>query len=55
MYKEFLNESFGECLNCINSFFKSYCLLESKLVWGRNTILSEEGVNYFKSMKWFQE
>ena len=43
LYKEFLNESFGECLNCVNSFVESYFLFESKLVLGRDTILSEEG------------
>jgi hypothetical protein len=32
LYKMFLNESFGECLNNINSFVKNYCMLDSKLV-----------------------
>jgi hypothetical protein len=32
LYKVFLNESFGECLSNINSFEKSYCMLDSKLV-----------------------
>ena len=32
LYKEFHNESFGECLSCVNSFVKSYYVFESKLV-----------------------
>jgi hypothetical protein len=32
LYKKFLNESFDECLNNVNSFVKSYCMLDSKLV-----------------------
>jgi hypothetical protein len=44
LYKMFLNESFGECLSNVNSFVKSYCMLDSKLVWSRDTILSEDGL-----------
>ena len=29
--KVFLNESFGEYLNFVNSFVKSYCILNLKL------------------------
>ena len=32
LYKEFHNESFGECLSCANSFVKSNYVFESKLV-----------------------
>jgi hypothetical protein len=32
LYKVFLNESFGEYLSYINSFVKSYCVLNSKLL-----------------------
>jgi hypothetical protein len=28
----FLNESFGEYLSNVNSFVKTYCMLDSKLV-----------------------
>jgi hypothetical protein len=44
LYKMFLNENFGECLSNINSFVKSYYMLDSKLVWSRDTILSEDGL-----------
>ena len=32
LYKVFLNESFDECLTCINSFVNSYFVTNSKLV-----------------------
>jgi hypothetical protein len=44
LYIVFFNESFGEYLNYINNFVKSHCVLESKLVWSRDTILSEGGL-----------
>jgi hypothetical protein len=44
LYKVFLNESFSECLSNINNFVMSYCMLDSKLVWSRDTILSEDGL-----------
>jgi hypothetical protein len=44
LYKVFLNESFDEYLSNVNSFVKSYCMLDSKLVWSRDTILSEDGL-----------
>jgi hypothetical protein len=28
----FLNERFGECLNNVNSFVMSYCMLDFKLI-----------------------
>jgi hypothetical protein len=44
LYIVFFNESFGEYLSYVNSFVKSHCVLESKLVWSRDTILSESGL-----------
>jgi hypothetical protein len=44
LYKMFLNKNFGECLSNVNSFVKSYCMFDSKLVWSRDTILSEDGL-----------
>jgi hypothetical protein len=44
LYKMFLNECFGECLSNVNSFVKSYCMLDSKLVRSHDTILSEDGL-----------
>jgi hypothetical protein len=44
LYIVFFNESFGEYLSYVNSFVKSHCVLESKLVWSRDTILSEGGL-----------
>ena len=44
LYKVFLNESFGECLNYVNSFVKSYYVFNPKLVWNRGIILSENGL-----------
>jgi hypothetical protein len=41
LYKVYLNKSFNECLSYVNSFVKSYCVLNSKLVQNRGTILSE--------------
>ena len=38
----FLNKSFGEYLSYVNSFVRSYFVLDSKLVWSRDTILSED-------------
>jgi hypothetical protein len=32
LYIVFFNESFGEYLSYVNSFVKSHCVLESKLV-----------------------
>jgi hypothetical protein len=32
LYKVFFNESFGECLSYVNSFVRSYCVLNYKLV-----------------------
>jgi hypothetical protein len=32
LYKVFLNENFDECLSNVNSFVKSYCMFDSKLV-----------------------
>jgi hypothetical protein len=31
-------------LSYVNSFVKSHCVFESKLVWSRDTILSEGGL-----------
>jgi hypothetical protein len=32
LYKVFLNESFGECLNYVNNFVKSCCVFNYKLI-----------------------
>ena len=32
LYKVFLNKSFGKCLSYVNSFVKSYCVFNSKLL-----------------------
>jgi hypothetical protein len=42
LYKIFLNESFDKSLSYVNSFVNSYCVLNSKLIWNRGTILSED-------------
>ena len=44
VYKMFLNESFDEYLSYLDNFVKSYCMFNSKLVWSRGTILSEDGL-----------
>jgi hypothetical protein len=44
LYKMFFNENFGEYLSNVNNFVKNYCMLDSKLVWSRDTILSEDGL-----------
>jgi hypothetical protein len=44
LYKVFFNESFGECLSNVISFVKNYCMFDSKLVWSRDTTLSEDGL-----------
>ena len=43
-HKVFLDKNFGEYLNYVTSFVKSCCVLHSKLIWSRSTILSENGL-----------
>jgi hypothetical protein len=42
LYIVFFNASFDEYLSYVNRFIKSHCVFDSKLVWSRDTILSED-------------
>jgi hypothetical protein len=44
LYVVFFNESFGVYLSYVNNFVKSHCVLDFKLVWSRDTILSKDGL-----------